>query len=118
MDVIALAKAGFMHSVAPLGTALTAPIVVSNADYATTYMKLIDKKHRTWNPDWRIKNMRYSMSLVVISVVSVGWVRFFGEPAPAEQLTPVVAERQLRVTDAAEGLVEVHDAESGALIDR
>ena len=59
-----------------------------------------------------------AMSLVVISVVSVGWVRFFGEPAPAEQLTPVVAERQLRVTDAAEGLVEVHDAESGALIDR
>jgi phytoene desaturase len=48
------------------GTQLKADIVVSNADYATTYMKLIDKKHRTWNPDWKVKAMRYSMSLVVI----------------------------------------------------
>ncbi|MEN0067575.1 MAG: phytoene desaturase family protein [Myxococcota bacterium] len=46
--------------------ALTAPLVVSNADYATTYTKLIERKHRTWNPDWRVKNMRYSMSLLVI----------------------------------------------------
>ncbi len=48
------------------GEVLHADIVVSNADYATTYMKLIDAKHRTWNPDWRIKAMKYSMSLVVI----------------------------------------------------
>ncbi|MCO4748181.1 MAG: phytoene desaturase [Proteobacteria bacterium] len=48
------------------GEELRADLVVSNADYATTYMKLIDKKHRTWNPDWKVKMMRYSMSLVVI----------------------------------------------------
>jgi phytoene desaturase len=48
------------------GTQLRADIVISNADYATTYTKLIDKKHRTWNPDWKVKAMRYSMSLVVI----------------------------------------------------
>lgn len=48
------------------GEELHADIVVSNADYATTYMKLIDKRHRRWNPNWRIKRMRYSMSLIVI----------------------------------------------------
>ncbi|TNE84714.1 MAG: phytoene desaturase [Deltaproteobacteria bacterium] len=48
------------------GEELHADLVVSNADYATTYMKLIDKKHRTWNPDWKVKALRYSMSLVVI----------------------------------------------------
>jgi phytoene desaturase len=48
------------------GTVLEADLVVSNADYATTYTKLIDKKHRFWNPDWKVRNMRYSMSLVVI----------------------------------------------------
>ena len=41
-------------------------IVCSNADYANTYMHLIEKKHRTWNPDWRVKSMKYSMSLFVI----------------------------------------------------
>lgn len=48
------------------GETLQADIVVSNADYATTYMKLIDARHRRWNPDWKVKAMRYSMSLVVI----------------------------------------------------
>ena len=48
------------------GTILESDIVISNADYAHTYMKLIDKKHRRWNPDWKVKAMRYSMSLVVI----------------------------------------------------
>lgn len=48
------------------GETLDCDIVVSNADYATTYMKLIDAKHRRWNPDWKVKLMRYSMSLVVI----------------------------------------------------
>lgn len=41
-------------------------LVVSNADYATTYMKMIDPKHRFWHADWRVKASRYSMSLVVI----------------------------------------------------
>ena len=48
------------------GEELSADIVISNGDYAWTYMKLIDKKHRTWNADWRVKMMKYSMSLVVI----------------------------------------------------
>lgn len=48
------------------GEALTADLVISNADYANTYMKLIDAKHRRWNPDWRIKSMKYSMSLLVV----------------------------------------------------
>lgn len=48
------------------GEQLHSDIVVSNADYATTYMKLIDRKHRRWNPDWKVKMMQYSMSLVVI----------------------------------------------------
>ncbi|MEC7986711.1 MAG: phytoene desaturase family protein, partial [Myxococcota bacterium] len=48
------------------GEFIEADIVCSNGDYAQTYMKMIDKKHRSWNPNWRIKNMKYSMSLVVI----------------------------------------------------
>ncbi|MFK7929657.1 MAG: phytoene desaturase family protein [Myxococcota bacterium] len=45
---------------------LHADVVVSNADYGHTYMKLIDPKYRRWNPDWKVKMMQYSMSLVVI----------------------------------------------------
>ena len=48
------------------GTELDADIVCSNADFAHTYMKLIDAKHRRWQPDWRVKFNKYSMSLVVI----------------------------------------------------
>ena len=48
------------------GRRLEADLVVSNADYATTYMKLIPKSCRRWNPDWKVKAMQYSMSLVVI----------------------------------------------------
>jgi phytoene desaturase len=48
------------------GEVLTADLVVSNADYANTYMKLIDARHRRWNPDWRIRSMKYSMSLLVV----------------------------------------------------
>jgi phytoene desaturase len=48
------------------GTRLEADLVVSNADYATTYLKLIDAKHRTFNPDIRVKNMAQSMSLLVL----------------------------------------------------
>ena len=46
--------------------AMAADIVVSNADYAHTYMSLIDSEHRRWNPDWRVRNMHYSMSLLVV----------------------------------------------------
>jgi phytoene desaturase len=48
------------------GRQLRADLVVSNGDYANTYMKLIDKKHRFWNSDLRVKSMRYSMSLLVV----------------------------------------------------
>ena len=48
------------------GEEIQADLVVSNADYAHTYMNLIDAKHRRWNPDWKVKLMQHSMSLVVI----------------------------------------------------
>jgi phytoene desaturase len=41
-------------------------IVVSNADVAMTYMKLIDKKYRKKNSDRRYKKAKYSMSLFMI----------------------------------------------------
>ena len=40
--------------------------MVSNADYANTYLKLVDRKHRRWNADLKIKSMRQSMSLVIV----------------------------------------------------
>lgn len=50
------------------GTEYAADVVVSNADVATTYMKMIDKKHRGLrNSNYRYRNLtRYSMSLFVI----------------------------------------------------
>lgn len=48
------------------GTELSADLVVSNADYATTYMKMIPQEHRFWQRDARVKAAQYSMSLVVI----------------------------------------------------
>ena len=40
-------------------------IVVSNADVANTYMKMIPSLYRKKNKDWRLKRMKYSMSLFV-----------------------------------------------------
>ena len=48
------------------GKKIKSNIVISNGDYANTYMKLINNKSRRWNKDWKIKRMSYSMSLVVI----------------------------------------------------
>ena len=48
------------------GELLKSNVVVSNGDYANTYMRLINKKFRRWNKDWKVKKMNYSMSLVVI----------------------------------------------------
>ena len=48
------------------GKKIKSNIVISNGDYANTYMKLINNKDRRWNKDWKIKRMSYSMSLVVI----------------------------------------------------
>ncbi|MFW9831508.1 MAG: phytoene desaturase family protein [Candidatus Thorarchaeota archaeon] len=43
-----------------------ADIVVSNADVALTYMKLIDKRFRRKNNDQRFKKAKYSMSLFMV----------------------------------------------------
>jgi len=48
------------------GRTFESDVVCSNADYATTYMKMIPSAFRTWNPNWKIKMMKYSMSLLVI----------------------------------------------------
>jgi phytoene desaturase len=42
-----------------------ADVVISNADVANTYMKMIPAEHRKKNSDWRLKSMKYSMSLFV-----------------------------------------------------
>ena len=48
------------------GREIAADVVVSNADVATTYTRLLKDAPRRWNADWRYARMRYSMSLVVI----------------------------------------------------
>ena len=48
------------------GELLKSNVVISNGDYANTYMHLINNKFRRWNKDWKVKKMNYSMSLVVI----------------------------------------------------
>ena len=48
------------------GETLPADLVVSNSDYANTYLKLIDKKHRRINRDALVKYRKQSMSLMVI----------------------------------------------------
>ncbi len=59
------------------GEVLAADVVVSNADYATTYMKLIDKAHRRINRDFVVKFRKQSMSLMVIYF---GYKRAEGDP--------------------------------------
>ena len=48
------------------GEGIAADVVVSNADYGTTYLKLIDKAHRRINRDALVKFRKQSMSLMVI----------------------------------------------------
>ena len=48
------------------GESLTADVVVSNADYANTYLRLVDKAHRRFNRDAVVKFRKQSMSLMVI----------------------------------------------------
>ncbi len=59
------------------GETLAADVIVSNADYATTYMKLIDKAHRSINRDALVKFRKQSMSLMVIYF---GYRRQAGDP--------------------------------------
>lgn len=42
-----------------------ADMVISNADVANTYMKMIPAEQRRVNKDWKLKRMKYSMSLFV-----------------------------------------------------
>lgn len=48
------------------GRIYEADIVCSNADYAHTYLDLVDKKDRSKNTDWAVKRKQYSMSLFVV----------------------------------------------------
>lgn len=48
------------------GMYFSADIVISNADVATTYMKMIDKKWRKKNTDKKYSKAKYSMSLFLI----------------------------------------------------
>ncbi len=48
------------------GESLNADLVVSNGDYANTYLKLIPAKYRLWQSDTRVKLSPQSMSLVVV----------------------------------------------------
>ncbi|MCS7194718.1 MAG: phytoene desaturase family protein [Meiothermus sp.] len=48
------------------GEVLGSDLVVSNADYAHTYLRLVEPQHRFWNADWLVKRRPQSMSLVVI----------------------------------------------------
>ncbi len=48
------------------GEQISADVVVSNADVAFTYLKMIDARHRRVNTDRRMRRLKYSMSLVVI----------------------------------------------------
>lgn len=48
------------------GETLRADLVVSNGDYAHTYLKLIEPRYRFWNSDWVVKARRQSMSLFVL----------------------------------------------------
>jgi phytoene desaturase len=48
------------------GETLCADLVASNGDYAHTYGKLIDARHRRFHPNWRVNSAKQSMSLVVI----------------------------------------------------
>lgn len=59
------------------GEVLAADVVVSNADYATTYMRLIDKAHRRINRDALVKFRKQSMSLMVIYF---GYKKAAGDP--------------------------------------
>jgi phytoene desaturase len=47
------------------GERLPASLVVANADPSMVYKHMIDRGHRTWQPDWRVNMVEQSMSLFV-----------------------------------------------------
>jgi phytoene desaturase len=48
------------------GEVIDADVVVSNADYGTTMMRMLPPQVRPYTPDWVVRAKRYSMSLLVI----------------------------------------------------
>ncbi len=48
------------------GEVLEADLVISNADFTNTYLKLVEPEHRLWNRDSVVKLRKQSMSLFVI----------------------------------------------------
>lgn len=48
------------------GEVINADLVISNGDYAYTYLKLIEPQHRRLQSDLRVKLTRQSMSLLVV----------------------------------------------------
>lgn len=59
------------------GDVLAADMVVSNGDYASTYLNLVDKKHRKINRDALVKFRKQSMSIMVIYF---GYKKAEGDP--------------------------------------
>ncbi|WOE76603.1 phytoene desaturase family protein [Alterisphingorhabdus coralli] len=59
------------------GDTLNADLVVSNGDYASTYLNLVDKKHRKINRDALVKFRKQSMSIMVIYF---GYKKADGDP--------------------------------------
>lgn len=59
------------------GDMLEADLVVSNGDYASTYLNLVDKKHRKINRDALVKFRKQSMSIMVIYF---GYKKADGDP--------------------------------------
>lgn len=48
------------------GSSLSADLVASNGDYASTYLRLVDPQYRRWNRDSIVKLRKQSMSLFVL----------------------------------------------------
>lgn len=59
------------------GEHIAGDLVVSNADYANTYLRLVDKQHRRINRDALVKFRKQSMSLLVIFF---GYTKREGDP--------------------------------------
>ena len=58
-------KDGVATGVVVNGREHHADLVVANADPSMVYKHLIEPRHRTWQPDWRVDRVKQSMSLFV-----------------------------------------------------
>lgn len=82
------------------GEELHADLVVSNADYATTYKHLLKDERRLWNSDFRVDRMKWSMSLFVL---------YFGFKAEAGETLPLAHHNILLGPRYEELLSEIFD---------